>query len=248
MLEGRPIPMAHNDPTDTFRASIIGKIAAWKAVLDSYDAAVSLDGRLNESAADGRQGRQVAPGRGKAMDLPVGVFRDKSLKEAIQIYLGAGRRKQTNKEIALGLQNGGIPTTSKFFEATVGTALGRMKEEGLVLRFPDGWDLAASYPDSLRNRLDKDTKASKPKQKEKKPRTKPAGKSAKATRNDDKTALILKVISEATDGAKVRDVITGLNILGIESSKDYVRVVAKRLLERGQIQASDGKYYRTQSS
>ena len=37
------------------------------------------------------------------VDLPVGVFRDKSIREAITIYLGAGRRKQTNKEIAVQL-------------------------------------------------------------------------------------------------------------------------------------------------
>lgn len=232
--------MAHNDSSDTFRASIVGKIAAWKAVLDSYDAAVSLDGRLHESATTGRQGRHAAIDGAKSMDLPVGVFRNKSLREAIQIYLGAGRRQQANKEIALGLQKGGIPTTSKNFEATVATALGRMKDDGVVLRFPDGWDLAASYPDSLRNRLDKDTKTTKPKQKEKKSRAKHVG---QAPRKGDKTALILKVISEATDGATVRDVVTGLSILGIESSKDYIRVVARRLQERGRIQSRDGKYY-----
>jgi len=50
--------------------------------------------------------------------LPVGIFRDKGLKEAIQLYLEAGRRKQTNKEIATSLQEGGFPTTAENFEAT----------------------------------------------------------------------------------------------------------------------------------
>ena len=97
-------------------------------------------------------------GVGRAMDLPVGVFRDKGIKEAIPIYLEAARRKQTNKEIAAGLMKGGIATTSDNFEATVGTALLRLKREGIVLRFSDGWDLAALYPDSLRNRLEKELK------------------------------------------------------------------------------------------
>jgi hypothetical protein len=94
--------------------------------------------------------------------LPVGVFRDKSLREAIPIYLGAGRRKQTNKEIAIGLQDGGFPTTADNFEATVATALYRLKNDGVLLRFPDGWDLASSYPDNLRGRLEKDSKPRKP--------------------------------------------------------------------------------------
>jgi hypothetical protein len=33
-----------------------------------------------------------------------------------------------------------------------------MKEDHIVLRFPDGWDLASSYPDNLRGRLEKDAK------------------------------------------------------------------------------------------
>lgn len=235
--------MANNEAPDTFRASIIGKIAAWKAVLDSYDAAVSLDGRLNEPAANGHEGHRIAPESGKSIDLPVGIFRDKSLREAIQILLGAGRRKQTNKEIALGLQKGGIPTTSKFFEATVATALSRMKDDGVLLRFPDGWDLSSSYPDSLRNRLDKDAKPTKKaKQKEKKVSTKSAAKSPKGPRQD-KTAIISKLISDATDGANVKDLVIGLAAHGIASSKDYIRVVARRLLERGKIQSRDGKYY-----
>ena len=235
--------MAHNDTTDTFRASLIGKIAAWKAVLDSYDAAVSLDGRL-ESSASGPQSRHIAAEGGKAMDLPVGVFRDKSLREAIQIYLGAGRRKQTNKEIAVGLQKGGIATTSKFFEATVATALGRMKDDGLVLRFPDGWDLSASYPDSLRNRLDPKPAGGKRKGKKKQRPTPTEGtpKSTTASKKD-KTAIILKLVTDASDGQSLRDVMTGLNLLGMESSKDYIRVVTKRLIARAKIQFRDGKYY-----
>jgi hypothetical protein len=236
--------MARNDATDTFRASVMAKIAAWKAVLDSYDAAVSLDGGLNEAAVNSHHGRQMASDGGKAMDLPVGVFRDKSLREAVEIYLGAGRRKQTNKEIALGLQKGGIPTTSKFFEATVATALGRMKDDGLVLRFPDGWDLAASYPDSLRNRLDKDSpKATRAKRKEKKVRGRSATKAAPKEPKQDKTAIIFKLVVDGTNGLKVRDLVAGLSLLGIDASKDYIRVVARRLQQRGLIQLRDGKYY-----
>ena len=233
--------MARNESLDTFRASVMAKITAWKAVLDSYDAAVSLDGALGEVAANSHQAR---PESGKPTDLPVGVFRDKSIREAIEIYLGAGRRPQANKEIAQGLQKGGIPTTSKYFEATVATALGRMKEDGLVLRFSDGWDLAASYSDSFRSRVDKDTKATKPRRKEKKVRARTAAtKVANKAPKKDKTAIILKMIADGANGQSVSDLGAGLKLLGIEASKDYIRVVARRLNERGKIQLRDGKYY-----
>lgn len=159
--------MSHEKPAqDAFLAAIEGKIAAWQAVADSYRMAVSLDGALGDvTPASATNTRPLGqPPSGKPMDLPVGIFRDKSIKEAITIYLGAGHRKQTNKEIAAGLQKGGIATTSANFEATIATALHRMKDDGIVLRFPDGWDLAASYPDSLKNRLQRDAK----------PRRKPA--------------------------------------------------------------------------
>jgi hypothetical protein len=158
-----------NRENDPFLAAIQAKIAAWTAVADSYMAAVALDGPLGEAVGAG-PGGAARPAGGpavKAMDLPVGVFRDKSIKEAIEIYLAAGRRKQTNKEIAVGLQRGGIATMSTNFEATVGTALHRMKDDGTVLRFADGWDLASSYPDSLRGRLEKEAKPVKRKSKPK---------------------------------------------------------------------------------
>jgi hypothetical protein len=135
-----------NDP---IAAALEAKIAALQAVLDSYRAAIALGGPLPEMAIG-----TVGAGAMRApTDLPVGVFRDKTIRDAILIYLGAGRRKQTNKEIADGLKKGGIATTSKNFEPTVATALHRLKNDGIVLRFDDGWDLAASYPDNLRHRL-----------------------------------------------------------------------------------------------
>lgn len=147
---------------DAFLAAVTAKIAAWTAVAETYRIAVSLDGPLSEpggivTAVGTIGGTSRAQGYSQG-DLPVGIFRDKSLKDAIPIYLGAVRRKQTNKEIATGLQAGGFPTTSGNFESTVATALYRLKNDAVLLRFPDGWDLASSYPDSLRGRLEKDAK------------------------------------------------------------------------------------------
>lgn len=139
---------------DPVEAAFEAKIAAWTAALESYRAAKSLDAPVGDLSVG-------LAGGGRGMDLPVGVFRDKSLKEAIPLYLQVGRRKQTNKEIAEGLKAGGFHTTAENFEATVATALYRLKTDGVILRFPDGWDVASSYPDSLRSRLEKDAKPAK---------------------------------------------------------------------------------------
>lgn len=147
---------------DPFLAAIEAKIAAWTAVAESYRAARALDTGL----ADGAHGSFSTQGATKPTELPVGVFRDKGVKEAIVIYLEACRRKQTNKEIANGLIAGGIATTASNFEATVATALVRLRREGTILRFPDGWDLASSYPENLRARLQKDASPKRAKESE----------------------------------------------------------------------------------
>ncbi len=150
-----------NHDTDPVLAAIEAKIAAWTAVLETYKAARAIDGPASDAAtvmsAKGTASATVTVrGHGRAItDLPVGVFRDKTIRDAIVILLEAGRRKQTNKEIADGLKKGGIATTSANFEPTVATALYRLKNDGIVLRFDDGWDLAKSYPDSLRSRMEK---------------------------------------------------------------------------------------------
>jgi hypothetical protein len=146
---------------DPFLAAMEAKVAAWTAAIESYRKAASLDGPVDVSGGAPSDVSMLGSPRAQGYDLPVGVFRDKSLKEAIPIYLAAGRRKQTNKEIAVGLKVGGFPTTAENFEATVATALFRLKKEGTILRFPDGWDMASSYPDGLRSRLAKDAKPRK---------------------------------------------------------------------------------------
>lgn len=233
---------ADHPPRDSFLAAIEAKIAAWTAVLESYKAAVSLDAALGEAGGGHVPARHGHGDNGRPMDLPVGVFRDKSLKEAIAIYLGAGRRKQTNKEIAQGLQKGGIATTSTNFEATVATALGRMKDEGTILRFPDGWDLASSYPDNLRNRLEKEARPKRPSRSAS--RKAATARKPRTPKADDKTVQMLGMIQQSEDGLTVGEIVTGFQALGVECSRDYVRVVTKRLRGRGKIRVGDdGKFY-----
>jgi hypothetical protein len=94
---------------------------------------------------------------GEPIDLPAGAFLGKTITAAIALYLSAARKKQTIREIALALKEGGVESTSPNFENVVTSAINRMKGDGEVLRFKDGWGLAQWYPAGFRN-LTQDTK------------------------------------------------------------------------------------------
>jgi hypothetical protein len=137
--------------TDPVLARIQAKIDAWQAVADSYRAALALEQSGEMEGGNGR--RSDAP-----VELPIGAFRGMKIPKAIKLFLQAMRRKQTAREIAAGLRDGGMETTASNFEATVTGALHRLKADGEVLRFKDGWDLAEAHSAALRNRLAKENK------------------------------------------------------------------------------------------
>ena len=98
---------------------------------------------------------------GTPVELPTGALLGKSLPAAITLYLSAVKKKQTIREIATALKEGGVESTAANFEGPVNGALYRLKASGEVLRFKDGWALADFYPESLRNRIAKDTEPKK---------------------------------------------------------------------------------------
>jgi hypothetical protein len=87
------------------------------------------------------------------MELPRGAFLGKSLPAAVKLYLSAVMKKQTIKEIATALKDGGVESTSDDFPGVITGCLNRMKASGEVLRFDDGWALAEFYPERLRSSL-----------------------------------------------------------------------------------------------
>jgi hypothetical protein len=89
---------------------------------------------------------------GIPVSLPRGAFLGKKAPEAIKLYLSAARKKQTNKEIAQALRDGGLESTGNFDNYVTG-GLFRLKNDGVVLRFDDGWGLAEWYPESFRSRV-----------------------------------------------------------------------------------------------
>ena len=139
-----------------FLAVLEAKRAALDALIGSYKAALSIGalgqpGDVNISIPTGSlslSGSAPTP-----IDLPQGALLGMSIPNAIKLLLSAARRKLTTREITTGLKDGGVESTSKFFENTVTTALHRLKSSKEVLKFNDGWALAEFYPESLRSRL-----------------------------------------------------------------------------------------------
>lgn len=135
--------MAENDPV---LATLLAKVAAWQAAVDSYKAARALE--TGDVSATGGGGINRAP-----IELPVGAFRGMTISEAVKLYLQSVRRKQSVQEIADGLRAGGIESASKDFGPTLRSILHQLKKRGDLLRFKDGWDLAEAHSTHLRNRL-----------------------------------------------------------------------------------------------
>lgn len=100
----------------------------------------------------------LVPGSGSS-DIPKGAFLGKSVPEAVLLYFATVRKKCTGSEIEQGLKKGGIESTSKNFEVIVNNTLYRLKAQGKVLRFDDGWGLAEWYPEGFRSRIDQNSKA-----------------------------------------------------------------------------------------
>lgn len=153
--------MADKPEIDGFLSGIDAKIAALQQLRESYLAAASV-GAVGQPAVTDVSGIPTVMGAGAPatvvasngpIELPTGVFRNLGLADAIRLYLSIAKRKQPIKEIATALREGGLASVASDFEQNVSGTLYRLKKTGELLQFKDGWDLAASYPENLRQRL-----------------------------------------------------------------------------------------------
>jgi hypothetical protein len=134
-------------------AAIIRNLKARRADLDTsiasleraYGSTISDDGLSSPIVLNGADQLPT--------ELPRGAFLGKSLPAAVKLYLSAMKKKQTIREIATALREGGVESTSDNFENVITGCLNRMKSNGELLRFKDGWGLPEFYPESLRARL-----------------------------------------------------------------------------------------------
>lgn len=202
--------MAENPESGGFLAVIDAKIAALQQLRESLIAAISVGALGQTSEIDpallSGTGGIVPPGgagtakSGGSVELPTGIFRGQGLSDAVRLYLSMAKRKQTNQQIKGALMQGGLATTSDFFDQTLSSTLHRMRKSGELLQFPDGWDLAASYPESFRQRM---TEAKEPASKKKRKK-----KSSQNAKSAPKTGSKAKPEAKAhvADGPALRAV------------------------------------------
>jgi len=136
------------------------KAAAWLSAAKSLRAALAAE--TGAQQAEGSPAVTMASGSG--VSFPRGAFHRKTATEAIKIYLEAVRVKQTNKEIAQALKDGGLESTGNF-DNYITHGLFRLKKDGIVLRFDDGWGLAEWYPESFRARIEEKAEGTKKRKK-----------------------------------------------------------------------------------
>lgn len=140
------------DFTAQFINQIKAQISALQGVLASVEQASAV-GALRPIDGIDLSSQALAGGRsdsfGVPTDLPQGAFLGKSVPACIELYLSAVKKKKTNKEIVDALRAGGVESNSKL-ENTVNGALFKLKNDGVVLRFDDGWGLSSWYPAHIR--------------------------------------------------------------------------------------------------
>jgi hypothetical protein len=162
------------------KAALESAIAGLRAALATGALGVAVGDALalGDSAAKSTLSTSSIAMPGGSIALPRGAFLGKTVSEAIKLYLSAIRKKQTNKEIAQALRDGGQESTGNF-DNRVTNGLFRLKQDGVVLRFDDGWGLSEWYPESFRNRVAEKANGT-PKKRKKATANGKSGRSAKA--------------------------------------------------------------------
>lgn len=246
------------EPQATDYAGILADMEARRAALDTAIAglraaiAAGILGAFGEVQTGLTAVNTTATPAGLA-NLPRGAFLGKTATEAVKLYLSTIRKKQTNKEIAQALRDGGLESAGDFGNY-ITSALFRLKKEGAVLRFDDGWGLAEWYNEAFRTKLGASTSnkkvakrgKGKPKKAAKKaavvqtPTPAPGPVQATSPQSpgiDDRLTAFLRVHAPA--GFAVKDLATATAAQGGVVNFSLVRLVKKGIARRG----DDGNFY-----
>jgi hypothetical protein len=136
-------------------SAMLADARAKRAALDAFIASLEnaqAMGALGQSSGSSA-GMSTLQASHSAVELPLGALMNKSVSNAIKLYLAACKKKLTSREIAIALKEGGVESTSKNFDIIVNNTLRNLKKAGVVLQFRDGWGLAELYPEGIRSRL-----------------------------------------------------------------------------------------------
>jgi hypothetical protein len=136
-------------------SAMLADAKAKRAALDAFIASLENAQALGALGQPGTGNLTPGgfPSSRTPVELPVGALRNKSVSNAIKLYLAACVKKQTAREISEGLKEGGVVSTSKNFDIIVYNTLRLLKKAGVVLQFKDGWGLAEHVPEAIRSRM-----------------------------------------------------------------------------------------------
>jgi hypothetical protein len=211
-----------------------------KALIDAAIQSVMAASGAFFPGAEGSAYSFAGPSAGDSqpVELPRGALLGKSIPGAVKLYLSAKAKKQTTKEITVALREGGVESTSDNFEGVITGALHRMKTNGEVLQFKDGWALAEFYPAHIRASLSHGPGTSRKRSKRAdKKKSKSVPKPAKPAENLDEK---IEAFTTNRQGQWItfRDVLTAFPDLSRQAASSALGRVAKK---RGW-KAENGKY------
>jgi len=236
--------------------TLLADMEAKKAVLEqaiaSLRAAIAL-GTLGPSGDLPPGSGPIAPmpGTGSSGDIPKGAFFRKTLPESITLYLAAVRKRCPTNEIIQGLKKGGIVSTSKTFDIVVGNTLRRLKSDGKLLPFDDGWGLPEWVPEGLRSRMEQQNKVQPKKRGAKKKTTKAKTKvmasEKPANSTKDSEASRPKTLIENYFSTHPGAVLSAKEIAGkLDISGHGLALVLTQMARKGGIETTaDGKFRRS---
>ncbi len=212
--------------------------------------AIAASGAMVPNVESGDAGLFTSQGNAnqQPMELPRGAFLGKSLPAAIKLYLSAVMKKQSIREIAAALKDGGVESMSDNFEGVITGCLNRMKMSGEILRFDDGWALAEFYPERLRASLrsvqDAGVKRPSAKKSAKKKTPKKAGKTPKIDKSETGESIDERFESfwHSRQGEWItfKDVMEGIPDISRQAAASTLGRFAKA---RGWEKSEDGKYH-----
>jgi hypothetical protein len=224
---------------------LAGMIKALKVHREAIDAAITnlmvASGGMIAAPEGGAATNFSLPNSGNQQptELPRGAFLGKSLPSAVKLYLSAVIKKQTIREIATALREGGVESTSDNFEGVISGCIHRMKANGEVLQFKEGFALAEFYPAHIRASLSHG--GGLPQKRTKKPakKAKPAQKPLVLPTESLEQRVEAFTSSHKGEWITFRDVMGALPDISRQAAASTLGKLAK---DRGWDKSEDGKY------
>ncbi|MGA9527296.1 MAG: hypothetical protein WBS24_04185 [Terriglobales bacterium] len=240
-------------------ASILADLEAKKAALEAIIASVRGAMAVGSLGQPGDGNGYIPSGLPTSMnggEVPAGAFFAKSIPDAAKVYLEIVKKKQTSKEIAAALLQGGMESASKNFPSIVHSILDRARKGAnpAFVKLGTQWGLASWYPNLVASttkpggKKTKQVKAAKKKAAAKPAKTQPASRTPKSapsgeTKKNEPGTTTTKVMeamrSKPGNEFTLHDI---AKASGLELKK--VNLVMGNLQRGGKVEKTSGGKYR----